>query len=88
MYTEKADVFSFAIVAWEVLTHQDPYSEYPISRGKFMAQFEDEIVGGLRPTIPESTPEALSKLIQQCWDAEPNFRPSFMDVSPILFFLF
>lgn len=81
MYTEKADVFSFGIVAYEVLSHQDPYSEYPEARGAFMAKLEDKILVGLRPSLPPTTPEPLRALVEQCWDADPNLRPSCLDVS-------
>lgn len=33
------------------------------------------VVNGLRPTIPSTTPENFSELIQQCWSSEPADRP-------------
>ena len=30
--------------------------------------------------IPTHTPQALIKLMEQCWDAEPNNRPSFEEI--------
>ena len=33
-----------------------------------------------RPTLPESTPPALAKLIKACWDSEPKKRPVFTKI--------
>lgn len=44
-YTEKADVFSYGMVCWEILTGEHPYAEYPISTDKFVSKFEEAIVG-------------------------------------------
>lgn len=44
-YTDKADIFSYGIVLWELLTHAHPYSEYPVSTDKFLTKFEQAIIG-------------------------------------------
>ena len=40
-----------------------------------------DICRGKRPKIREETPEFLKELIQKCWDANPENRPSSLEVS-------
>lgn len=78
-YDEKADVFSFAIVLWELLTCRIPYSEMtPLQAAVGVVQ------KGLRPDIPPSTPPALGLLMEACWAQEAAHRPSFRDLTPRL----
>jgi len=78
IYTTKADVYSFAIILWEITTRQDPFPG--------MSAFELIVqVGkhGLRPgEIAESNP--LANLITECWDNNPKTRPSFERILTIL----
>lgn len=34
----------------------------------------------MRPSIPKKVPEVYVKLMQRCWDREPNRRPSFKEI--------
>jgi hypothetical protein len=96
-YTEKADVFSMGIVMWEIISRQLPYSEYSVSKSTFMSQFEDAIIFGLRPTIPKGIyfiinynnillecPPDLAQIIKDCWESDPDLRPSMDDILIIL----
>jgi len=75
-YTEKADVYAFGVILWEILTRLEPYED------KEPMQIVVEVVNeGLRPTLPppfDSSP--LVPLMKQCWDQDPEQRPSFEKV--------
>ena len=74
-YTEKADVFSFAIILWEIASREPPY------RNVGGAQVSLDVVNNdLRPQIPKSTPEPFVKLMKKCWDRLPDKRPSFKEI--------
>jgi len=76
-YTEKCDVYSFGIILWELLTLADPFDEYPVAKGTFMSLLEDEIIGGLRPTIPRTCRSDYRSLVESAWADDPTKRPSF-----------
>lgn len=71
-YSEKADVFSFGIILWELATRKPPYRE---KTGQQVAQ--EVVKSGLRPPLPKKCPEQFLSLMQRCWDQNPEARPTF-----------
>ncbi|KMZ73575.1 Protein kinase family protein, putative, expressed [Zostera marina] len=70
-YDERADVFSFAIVLWELATSKVPYDTMtPVQAAIGVRQ-------GLRPSVPEYVHPRLGDLMQRCWKAIPSERPPF-----------
>ncbi|XP_030465308.1 serine/threonine-protein kinase STY46-like isoform X2 [Syzygium oleosum] len=74
-YDEKADIFSFAVVLWELITAKIPYENMtPLQAALGVRQ-------GLRPELPENAHPKLLELMQRCWEAEPGKRPAFSEIT-------
>lgn len=78
-YSEKADVYSFAMVMWEAITRSHPYKGMPPFHISFLVGTEGE-----RPTIPHTIPRAIGAIIEQCWQQDPADRPAFTEVLTML----
>ena len=70
-YTQSADIYSFGILAYEILSGLPPYHNLP--HDEFLAL---KICQGLRPKFNMKIPLLLERLIDQCLDADPLNRPT------------
>ncbi|CAL2035173.1 unnamed protein product [Caenorhabditis brenneri] len=82
-YDRKVDVFSFALVVWEVHT-----AELPFSHLKPAAAAAEMTYKRGRPTLPNQPttqfPAHILSLIPQAWHPEPSLRPDFTEIVTIL----
>jgi serine/threonine protein kinase len=66
----KLDIFSFAIVLWEVFTGESAFAEYESAMAVMFA-----ITNGKRPPLPQNLHPRLKNVIEECWNADPQRRP-------------
>uniref|UniRef100_A0A803L1U9 Protein kinase domain-containing protein n=1 Tax=Chenopodium quinoa TaxID=63459 RepID=A0A803L1U9_CHEQI len=74
-YDKKVDVFSFGMILYEMIEGEPPLSSYePYEAARYVAE-------GHRPTIRSKgfVPD-LKELTEQCWAADMNQRPTFLEI--------
>ena len=67
-----SDVYSFGIVAWEVLSMQVPWAE----EASPLDIYKRVVFKGERPTIPADAPPDIADIVRTCWAGVPEERPS------------
>eukprot|EP00903_Cladosiphon_okamuranus_P015102 g13969.t1 len=71
--SKASDVYSFGMVAWEVLTRQTPWADQAQPRDIYLRV----VIHGDRPTIPVDCPADIAAMLGGCWTQEPDERPTF-----------
>uniref|UniRef100_A0A5B6ZSF4 Protein kinase domain-containing protein n=1 Tax=Davidia involucrata TaxID=16924 RepID=A0A5B6ZSF4_DAVIN len=79
-YTEKADVYSFGMLCFEILTGKIPFEEGHLQEDKMGRN----IRAGERPLFPFTTLKYLANLTKKCWQTNPIHRPGFSSICRIL----
>ncbi|XP_053715541.1 proto-oncogene serine/threonine-protein kinase mos [Synchiropus splendidus] len=79
----RADVFSFGITMWQMMTRQEPYS------GDRQCVIYAVVAHQLRPVLDHQVFLAepgltCRTLLTRCWDADPQSRPSAEEVLAVL----
>ncbi|GBB86664.1 hypothetical protein RclHR1_13030004 [Rhizophagus clarus] len=69
-YTFKSDIYSIAMLMWEISSGQPPFINYEHDYNLAI-----NIINGIRPKIVLGTPVEYKNLMEQCWDADPLKRP-------------
>lgn len=76
--TNKVDVYSYAIILYELWTTNPAFSEY---KHLTSLQLRKLVISGKRPIIREGEiPHIIRELIQDCWNDDPNLRPTFIQI--------
>ncbi|CAH8578947.1 unnamed protein product [Heterobilharzia americana] len=79
IFSSKSDVWAYGITLWEMCTFgQRPYENI---HAKDLLDFLEK---GNRLPQPETTSLDFYCLMLQCWDVDPNFRPTFKEICTVL----
>ena len=87
-YDEKIDVFSFAIICWELVMREVPYKGLDTFQIIYQVGTKD-----IRPRLPQDIkllerkrqiPKSFITLITTCWSTDPLIRPSFKEIYELL----
>ncbi len=79
-YGKPADVYSFAILLWEVMTLKVAFE------GESRESHAQKVYGCSchRPTVPLTMPQILQQLIRESWHVDPSSRPTFSHINLVL----
>eukprot|EP00934_Nitzschia_sp_Nitz4_P006741 Nitzschia sp. Nitz4//scaffold50_size126154//107061//109970//NITZ4_003702-RA/size126154-processed-gene-0.64-mRNA-1//-1//CDS//3329553749//6731//frame0 len=78
-YDEKADVFSYGIILWELLSRECPYEGMTAIQCALAVLNRDK-----RPEIPKWCPPQFHALIRSCTKKDQSQRPTFSEIIVIL----
>ncbi|KVH98209.1 serine/threonine-protein kinase HT1-like isoform X1 [Cynara cardunculus var. scolymus] len=78
-HTKKIDVYSFAVVLWELLTALTPFDDMTPEQAAFAVCQKNA-----RPPLAASCPKAFRELINRCWSSKPCKRPGFNEIVKVL----
>lgn len=78
-YGPSADMYSFAIMLWEMLAMEKPFAKYSKSM-----HTELVVTKGGRPKVDDAWGPSLKGFVQSCWHQDLKRRPTAMKASVIL----
>ena len=79
--TKAMDVYSFAMIMYEVITNKKPFDDL---KNPNVIQVLQRVQQGKMPLFDSSTPECFKELIQRCWNRDPEERPTFKEIIHLL----
>ncbi|XP_037548128.1 tyrosine-protein kinase Fer [Nematolebias whitei] len=74
-YSSESDVWSYGILLWE--TFSLGVCPYP---GMTNQQAREQVEKGYRMTCPQRCPDEVYKVMQRCWQYNPEDRPKFLEL--------
>ena len=78
-YSNMADVYSFAVVLWQLISREEPYMNVSQIEAAGKVALERA-----RPPLPNGTPKVIANLIQTCWSENPDDRLPFERICEML----
>ncbi|KAL3876609.1 hypothetical protein ACJMK2_034431 [Sinanodonta woodiana] len=78
--TQQGDVYSFAIIVYEIYCRRGPYGDIDLSPVEIVSRVmkqNSEIPFRPRLAALETAPKFVTDVIKECWDEDPNRRPEF-----------
>lgn len=72
---EKSDVFSYGVVLWEIMTQSIPWKDLNSLQVVGIVGFMDR-----RLDLPEGLDPHVASIINDCWQSDPEQRPSFEEL--------
>uniref|UniRef100_A0A8C6NHK4 non-specific protein-tyrosine kinase n=1 Tax=Nothobranchius furzeri TaxID=105023 RepID=A0A8C6NHK4_NOTFU len=74
-YTTQSDVWSFGVLLWETFSMgMTPYTSMNNQ------QTRDEVEKGYRMPAPQGCPVEISRIMNNCWQYDPQNRPTFKKI--------
>ncbi|MGK3744205.1 MAG: serine/threonine protein kinase [Bacillariaceae sp.] len=78
-YSLKSDVYSFGIILYEICSLKIAYGK--ITNYPSLTEFKRLLVEhNMRPKLTRIACPVTRKLIEDCWQTNPNKRPSFEEI--------
>jgi serine/threonine protein kinase len=78
-YDSKCDVFSFALLAWEVFTLRKAFRN--ISHADYARRV---ILNKERPHIPRNIKPLIKLMLSESWDHDPQKRPNMKRIATLI----
>ena len=79
-YGYPADVYSYSILLWQIVTKRTPYERIPSPK-----ELADLVHNkNLRPNLAKVESALLRNLLEDGWSADPKARPSFSQILEVL----
>ncbi|XP_021097582.1 leukocyte tyrosine kinase receptor [Heterocephalus glaber] len=75
IFTSKTDSWSFGVLLWEIFSLG--YVPYP---GRTNMEVLDFVTAGSRLDAPRGCPGPVYRIMTQCWQHQPELRPSFASI--------
>ena len=69
-YNHKVDVYSFALVLWQMCALKEPFADHTIE-----SMTANVYKGNERPDIKSKWPSTVETLIKKCWSRNAEERP-------------
>ncbi|KAG0615550.1 hypothetical protein M758_5G050000 [Ceratodon purpureus] len=83
LFTQAADIYSYGMLCYEILTGELPFEDNPFSDDKQI--LTDSIINQhLRPEIPDFVDDWICGLLKWCWQSDPGSRPSAQEILDLL----